>query len=193
MEKPQAQRSYRLRETPYGPVAVLWSVHRDRPRILRVLISRPGVTARRRLEVLFSDSTPFSCAEVDLVANKIATFLNGEDIHFSLDIARMDLCSPFQERVLRAEHGIPRGRVSTYQRIARHIGSAAAARAVGTALANNPFPIMIPCHRAVRSDGMLGGYQGGAEDETITTGDRRGLLQRLRPRRDKRVLLLKDQ
>ncbi|MBN2080445.1 MAG: methylated-DNA--[protein]-cysteine S-methyltransferase, partial [Spirochaetes bacterium] len=77
--------------------------------------------------------------------------------------ARMDLCSPFQERVLRAEHGIPRGRVSTYQGIARHIGSAAAARAVGTALANNPFPIMIPCHRAIRFDGALGGYQGGVK------------------------------
>jgi len=152
---------YRLCETPYGPAAVLWSVHQDRPRVLRVLISRPGVTAQRRLEALFPDFIASSCAEVDLVADRIMSFLNGEEIRFSLDIARMDLCSPFQERVLHAEHGIPRGRVSTYQGIARHIRSAAAARSVGTALANNPFPIMIPCHRAVRSDGTLGGYQGG--------------------------------
>jgi len=161
MRKPQAQRSYCLRETPYGPAAILWSIHRDRPGILRILISRGRVTALRRLEGLFPDAVPSSCAEVDLIADGISAFLTGEEIVFSLDIARMDLCSPFQERVLRAEHAIPRGRVSTYQRIARHIGSPRGARAVGFALATNPFPIMIPCHRAVRSDGTLGGYQGG--------------------------------
>ena len=57
--------------------------------------------------------------------------------------------------------GIPRGRVSTYKRIAAHLGSPTGARAVGNALAGNPFPIIIPCHRAVRSDMSLGGYQGG--------------------------------
>lgn len=155
------QQSYCLRETAYGPVAILWSIHRGGPGVLRVLISKGTVTARRRLEGLFPDSIPSSCAEVDRVADGITAFLEGEDITFPLEIARMDLCSPFQERVLRAEYGIPRGRVSTYQRIARHVGSARAARAVGTALASNPFPIMIPCHRAVRSDGTLGGYQGG--------------------------------
>jgi methylated-DNA-[protein]-cysteine S-methyltransferase len=82
---------------------------------------------------------------------------------FPLEMIRLDLCTQFQQKVLRAEHGIPRGRVSTYQRIARHIGNAKGARAVGTALAKNPFPIIIPCHRAVRSDGTLGGYQGGVD------------------------------
>jgi methylated-DNA-[protein]-cysteine S-methyltransferase len=51
--------------------------------------------------------------------------------------------------------------VSTYQRIAGHLGDRNSARAVGTALARNPFPIIVPCHRAIRSDGNLGGFQGG--------------------------------
>jgi methylated-DNA-[protein]-cysteine S-methyltransferase len=51
--------------------------------------------------------------------------------------------------------------VSTYQRIAKQVGKPSGARAVGTALANNPFPLLIPCHRAIRSDRTLGGYQGG--------------------------------
>jgi len=51
--------------------------------------------------------------------------------------------------------------VSTYGRIARKLGLPRAARAVGNALARNPFPLIIPCHRAVRFDGSLGGYAGG--------------------------------
>ena len=88
-------------------------------------------------------------------------FLEGVSVRFSLDMVRLDLCTEFQQAVLRAEYGIPRGQVSTYQLIGRFLGKPSAARAVGTALANNPFPIIIPCHRAIRSDGTLGGYQGG--------------------------------
>jgi methylated-DNA-[protein]-cysteine S-methyltransferase len=70
-------------------------------------------------------------------------------------------CSVFQRRVLLAEYAIPRGWVSTYGRIAAALGRPGGARAVGRALATNPFPLVIPCHRAVRAGGDLGGYQGG--------------------------------
>ena len=111
--------------------------------------------------MLFPDSTASSCSEIDVIADDIEAFLSGENIKFSLEVVRMDLCSGFQQDVLRAEHGIPRGAVSTYQRIARHLGNSSGARAVGNALANNPFPIIIPCYRAIRCDRTLGGYQGG--------------------------------
>ena len=75
----------------------------------------------------------------------------------------LERCPPFQRQVLLAESGIPRGWVSTYGRIANHIGVPKGARAVGNALARNPFPLIIPCHRAVRADGSLGGFQGGPE------------------------------
>ena len=78
---------------------------------------------------------------------------------------------PRIQRVLRAEHRIPRGWVSTYSRIAAYVGVPGSARAVGNALAQNPFPILIPCHRAIRADGSLGGYQGG-------TAMKRVLLER---------------
>lgn len=152
-----------FRKTPFGWVAVLWSIHEEQPKIRRTVLSTPKESARQIVQRSFPDYTPFSCAEVDLVADRIEAFPTGEDIRFSLDMARLDLCSEFQQNVLRAEHGIPRGRVSTYLRIASHLGHANAARAVGTALATNPFPIIIPCHRAIRSDGTLGGYQGGLE------------------------------
>ena len=104
---------------------------------------------------------PSTCGLVDDLAGRIAAFLDGADVRFSLEHVRLDLCPPFQRKVLLAEYGIPRGRVSTYRRIAAHLGVARGARAVGNALATNPFPIVIPCHRAIRSDGTLGGYQGG--------------------------------
>jgi methylated-DNA-[protein]-cysteine S-methyltransferase len=154
---------HRLRRTRFGPVAVLWSVHQGQPKIRRVLLSNPGLSAKQTLKSLFPDSNASSCAKVDALADRIAAFLTGENLRFSLEVARLDLCSPFQQQVLRAEHGIPRGRVSTYQRIAGHLGHPRAARAVGTALAHNPFPIIVPCRRAIRSDGTLGGFQGGVE------------------------------
>ena len=158
-----SQAFYCLRDTPFGPVALLWSAYREQPRILRILLSRPGSTAKERITTAFPDFLSSSCVEVDVVADRIEAFLSGEDVRFSLDHVRMDLCSMFQQEVLRAEHGIPRGRVSTYRLIARYLGNANSARAVGRALANNPFPIIVPCHRAVRSDWTLGGYQGGLE------------------------------
>jgi methylated-DNA-[protein]-cysteine S-methyltransferase len=93
----------------------------------------------------------------------IQRFLEGFDVRFELGVLDLDRCPPFQRRVLLAEYAIPRGYVSTYGRIARHIGSPGAARAAGNALARNPFPIAIPCHRALRSGGGLGGFQGGRD------------------------------
>lgn len=155
--------SYCLRRTPFGLSAILWSFHREQPKIWRVLLPKRSVSAKQLVRTSFPDLMPSSCAAVDHVADQIAAFLTGEDIRFSLDIARLDLCTKFQQQVLLAEYGIPRGSVSTYHRIANHIGKANGARAVGRALATNPFPIIIPCHRAILSDGTLGGYQGGLE------------------------------
>jgi len=164
MNKKEAPKAFHcLRETPFGPVAVLWSLYQGEPKIWRVLLSKLGVSAKYVVKTSFPDSILSSCSEIDVVANKILAFLKGDDIRFSLGMIRLDLCSKFQQEVLAAEYGIPRGRVSTYQRIAKHLGNDNAARAVGGALANNPFPIVIPCHRAIRSDGKLGGYQGGLE------------------------------
>jgi methylated-DNA-[protein]-cysteine S-methyltransferase len=67
---------------------------------------------------------------------------------------------PFQRQVLRACRAIPYGETATYQDLARRIGRPAACRAVARALATNPWPIIIPCHRVVRRDGSLGGYSG---------------------------------
>lgn len=154
---------FAVRSTPFGPVVLLWSISENQPKIFQILLSKPGVPAEYQLSRLFPASTAATCSGIENLAGDIEAFLCGEDINFSLEILRLDLCSEFQQEVLSAEHGIPRGAVSTYQRIAGHLGRSKGARAVGNALAKNPFPILVPCHRAIRSDRSPGGYQGGVE------------------------------
>ena len=79
---------------------------------------------------------------------------------------RFDLrgLTTFEQAVLRKTREIPRGEIRPYGWIAREIGHPAAVRAVGTALANNPIPYFIPCHRVVRTDGKIGNYGGGGPE-----------------------------
>jgi methylated-DNA-[protein]-cysteine S-methyltransferase len=79
---------------------------------------------------------------------------------FTLD---WSLIGPFAQRVLRATAAIPFGGVSTYAEVAAQAGSPRGSRAAGNALGSNPIPIVIPCHRVLRSGGALGGYGGGLE------------------------------
>jgi methylated-DNA-[protein]-cysteine S-methyltransferase len=65
--------------------------------------------------------------------------------------------------VLRATAAIPYGRTASYREVASRAGSPGAVRAAGTALATNPLPLVVPCHRVLRSDGALGQYRGGVE------------------------------
>ena len=73
------------------------------------------------------------------------------------------LAGGFRRHVLRATAQIPYGRTASYRDVATRAGSPAAVRAAGSALVRNPLPIVVPCHRVLRSDGGLGGYLGGPE------------------------------
>nr|HXU42593.1 methylated-DNA--[protein]-cysteine S-methyltransferase [Burkholderiales bacterium] len=92
---------------------------------------------------------------------KILSFITGE-----ASLARVPLDirgTVFQRRVWETLRRIPRGETRTYQHIARAIGASRAVRAVGSACGANPVALAVPCHRAVRSDGGLGGYAWGLE------------------------------
>ena len=152
-----------IKSTPFGSVGVIWTGLNNNPKIVRILLSKPGLSAEDQVPKLYPNSQVSSCAEIDDVASAIKGLLEGVEIEFSLDVVDLSLCTEFQQVVLRAEHQIPRGSISTYQLIAEYLGKKNGARAVGNALANNPFPLIVPCHRAIRSDRHLGGYQGGLE------------------------------
>lgn len=91
---------------------------------------------------------------------EIDAYLQGLRHGFSVAIDWMDV-SHFQQQVLLQTMNIPFGQVSTYAEIAGSLHKPGAARAVGTALAKNPLPIVIPCHRVVGSNMGLCGYLGG--------------------------------
>jgi AraC family transcriptional regulator of adaptative response/methylated-DNA-[protein]-cysteine methyltransferase len=78
---------------------------------------------------------------------------------FPLDVR----ATAFQQRVWKALQAIPRGETRSYGSIAREIGKPTAVRAVGSAIGANPVAVVVPCHRAVRSDGSLSGYRWGTE------------------------------
>ena len=69
--------------------------------------------------------------------------------------------TPFERKVLKSVCRIPLGKTVTYQQIAKKIDRSGAVRAVGRALGKNPFPLIIPCHRVIRTDGDIGGYHWG--------------------------------
>lgn len=97
------------------------------------------------------------------VVDAIREYLGGGRPRFDY---RLDLdgLSEFGRSVLEVVRDIPYGALRSYKWVAREIGHPRATRPVGQALARNPLPIVIPCHRVVNSDGTLGGYSGGGTD-----------------------------
>ena len=152
-----------IKATPFGNVYVIWHVLNNLPRIVHVLLSKPGLSAEDQASELYPNSRTSSCAEIDTIAISIKAYLEGEDIKFSLNVVNLSQCSKFQQSVLRATYSIPRGSVSTYQLVSASLGIPKGARAVGNALANNPFPFIVPCHRVISSNRHIGGYGGGIE------------------------------
>ena len=94
---------------------------------------------------------------------QIRAYLLGQRREFRLSIDWDCIASPFQKKVLKALRQVPFGEVISYGDLAKRIGQPGAARAVGTALAHNPIPLVLPCHRVVRRDGSLGGFSGGLD------------------------------
>jgi len=109
-------------------------------------------------------STPFSA---ELLKTLKAIF-NGKDVSLRFQVAT-DHIPSYTGRVLKCTSMIPVGYLTTYGAVAKAVGGSP--RAVGNAMAYNPFPLLIPCHRVVRSDFSIGGYGAGEKVK-------RGLLQR---------------
>jgi len=107
----------------------------------------------------YSKETTYTPQLLDEAIIQISEYLGRKRRDFDLPI-NWSMMTPFQKQVLSATGTIPYGSVSTYSEIAKKVGKPGAARAVGSAEAANPVPIVIPCHRVIGSDGKLHGYGG---------------------------------
>jgi len=120
----------------------------DKPTLLRVLQS----TFPR----LLLEETPL----LERARKEMSAYFAHELVNFSLPLDLSKL-SPFASTVLRILADIPYGKTITYGALAAAAGKPLAARAIGRVMAGNPFPIVIPCHRVVGTNGKMTGYSGG--------------------------------
>ena len=142
-------------ETDWGEAAIaagdeglcrFWMPMAD-PEQLEEILAADGFAAR---------PTPRLLPELQ---SAIRRYFAGEPMRFD---CRLDLrgFTPFSQRVLRACHNLDYGEAVSYAELARRAGRPRAARAVGTVMSRNPIPLIVPCHRVIRSDGGLGGFGG---------------------------------
>ena len=150
-------------ETPVGDVFVAVSDRGVCEVDFAATIDEPSILARLRTrgfvpEMIAADRRN---AEAETISEQVSDYLSGK--RRSLDLP-YDLgpVTPFTRQVLEATATIPFGSISTYGAIAARIGQPTASRAIGNALGRNPVPLLIPCHRVVRSDFTPGGFVGGS-------------------------------
>jgi methylated-DNA-[protein]-cysteine S-methyltransferase len=136
--------------TPKGLVRVSYSEFRGDDEVLEDLARR---VSPRVLE---------APARLDGVRRELDEYFEGRRERFDTPIDWSHLAG-FTREVLRATAKIPFGDVSTYAGVAQAAGSPRAVRAAGNALGANPMPVIVPCHRVLRTGGSLGGYTGGLE------------------------------
>jgi methylated-DNA-[protein]-cysteine S-methyltransferase len=146
-------------DSPLGPLLIAVT-----PRgLARVAFDFEGREAVvQRLSDGLSPRVMRSARATDEWRRQLDEYFTGSRVAFDLPVDRR-LVRGIARDVLAATARVPFGRTSTYGVIAERIGRPRAARAVGNALGSNPIPIVIPCHRVLRSGGELGGYAGGVE------------------------------
>ncbi|MFX1445656.1 MAG: methylated-DNA--[protein]-cysteine S-methyltransferase [Promethearchaeota archaeon] len=145
----------------FDTFTVVWEEKSTELKIERIFLSDSRLNSEVKAQESFIRIKTKSSSSIASLGQQIQLFLKGEEIEFDLEMLDFDTCYELQKKVLLAEYKIPRGWVSTYKRIANHLGMPNGARVIGNALSRNPFPIIIPCHRAIRTNGGLGGFQGG--------------------------------
>lgn len=158
-----------ISNTPINEIVIIWS---NNPfKIEEIILSNPEKTAteitNEKYPTAISKKAPKKLKKIIKELNK---YFKEENAHFSLDYLNLDKLTDFQRKVLIAEFNTKKGTVNSYGQLAKAIDNPKAYRAVGSALSKNPFPIIIPCHRTVKSDRTIGGFGGvksGLESKKI--------------------------
>lgn len=155
---------YTTIESAIGPVYVAWN-----PRGISAVRQADDAEAFERWFRKRFTRRALPAAESPSILDDVRQALAGEDVKLDIDLRD---CTPFEAAVLHKAQEIPAGHARPYAWIAREIDRPRAVRAVGSALANNPVPLLIPCHRVVRSDYATGEYVfGSANKRALLEGE----------------------
>ena len=149
--------AYATADSPFGPLLLATT-----PRGL-VKVSFPIFDTDETLADLAARISPRMIeapAQLDEVRRQLDLYFEGKRTEFDLPLD-WQLSKDFRQRVLRAIDRIPYGQTRSYREVATSAGNERAVRAAGSACGSNPIPIVVPCHRVLRSGGALGGYGGG--------------------------------
>lgn len=158
--------AYRTLDTPVGSLLLAAT---DRG-VVRVAFPDEGHDAvLQRLADRISPRVLRAPARLDPAARQLEEYFTGRRQTFDLALD-WRLVTGFRSVVLHHLASIGYGRTATYTAVAALAGSPRAVRAVGSACATNPVPVIVPCHRVVRTDGGLGGYLGGLEAKRLLLG-----------------------
>ncbi|KPG88771.1 methylated-DNA--[protein]-cysteine S-methyltransferase [Frigoribacterium sp. RIT-PI-h] len=155
--------AYRTLDSPVGRLLVCATD----VGVLRVAFEIEGHdTVLDRLASTVSPRIVEAPSRLDAVARELDEYFRGERRAFDLPLDRR-LSKGFQRTVLEHLPDIGYGATASYASVALASGSPRAVRAVGTVCATNPLPVVVPCHRVVRSDGTAGNYRGGMAAKQI--------------------------
>ncbi len=148
--------------TAFGYAAILFQ--KDPLLVKRILLPHASKSVlKRRIQGTGPATMPARTGEVLDLCRDIQAYFEGKPISPPWKLLDMSRFTSLQRLVLEAVARVPHGAVRTYAQIAAQIGRARACRFVGTTLARNPFPVLIPCHRIVRVDGSPGEFSGRTE------------------------------
>jgi methylated-DNA-[protein]-cysteine S-methyltransferase len=150
---------YSLIPSSIGEVGIVSCPRGVRP-VRMIFLPHKGASTENRILKTFPAALP-SSGKRGKIGMQIEVYLAGDAVDFSIADLDIEDTGGFERRVLLADFAIPRGRVMTYGGLAAKAGAPGGARAAGNVMAGNPFPLVIPCHRVIRSDGSLGGFGGG--------------------------------
>jgi len=170
MDQSMKEFSYCLFDTPLGGCGIVWK-EPERAGGLPVMTSLQLPEATEELIKKRIVGRAGSCrlspppSHIVEIIERICRHLSGKAQDFSDIAVDLDGVGPFAQQVYKACRDIPAGRTLSYGELADVIHHPSAARAVGQALARNPIPLIIPCHRVLTSDGRAGGFSapGGVE------------------------------
>ena len=149
--------AYRTLDTPVGTL-LLAATEQGLVRVAYDVEGHDAVLATLASRV--SPRVLAAPGRLDPVARELDEYFAGSRRAFDVPLDRR-LSSGFRAEVLRHLPEIGYGHTESYAQVAAAAGNARAVRAVGSACATNPLPVVVPCHRVVRSDGSIGGYAGG--------------------------------